>query len=278
MIVTILFAVESADFLYLLRETRLTKGNLSTHLAGWKRRATCHREDVSRQGPADHLPAQRGRASGLQRYRAWLKRAARLCLSNQVSVPSGAGSAPQRRPRAPLDAKRQRCPQQTQTRGGVGPKPNRCLVRHQTWRKLIVRHRHPHRGSHARLRLGSRRRRADLEVPRGIVFGFLGPNGVGQDDDDPPAARPARAHVRSAPRCSASTTRTQADAGPRRVRRAARAHRPLRAPQRRGQPASSTGASGACRRASGGRASRAAEHLGLWERRERARRRAGAAG
>jgi DNA-binding transcriptional ArsR family regulator len=32
MIVTILFAVESADFLYLQRETGLTKGNLSSHL------------------------------------------------------------------------------------------------------------------------------------------------------------------------------------------------------------------------------------------------------
>ncbi|RPI33585.1 MAG: transcriptional regulator [Chloroflexota bacterium] len=33
MIVAILFAVESADFLYLQHETGLTKGNLSSHLA-----------------------------------------------------------------------------------------------------------------------------------------------------------------------------------------------------------------------------------------------------
>jgi DNA-binding MarR family transcriptional regulator len=33
MIVTILSAVESADFLYLQRETGLSKGNLSSHLA-----------------------------------------------------------------------------------------------------------------------------------------------------------------------------------------------------------------------------------------------------
>jgi DNA-binding MarR family transcriptional regulator len=33
MIVAILSAVESADFLYLQRETGLTKGNLSSHLA-----------------------------------------------------------------------------------------------------------------------------------------------------------------------------------------------------------------------------------------------------
>ncbi len=32
-IVAILYAVESADFLYLLREAGLTKGNLSAHLA-----------------------------------------------------------------------------------------------------------------------------------------------------------------------------------------------------------------------------------------------------
>lgn len=31
-LVTILYAVENADFLYLLRESGLTKGNLSTHL------------------------------------------------------------------------------------------------------------------------------------------------------------------------------------------------------------------------------------------------------
>ena len=33
LIVAILYCVESADFLYLLRETKLTKGNLSSHLA-----------------------------------------------------------------------------------------------------------------------------------------------------------------------------------------------------------------------------------------------------
>ncbi len=32
-IMTILFTVESADFLYLLRETGLSKGNLSSHLS-----------------------------------------------------------------------------------------------------------------------------------------------------------------------------------------------------------------------------------------------------
>ena len=32
MLVTLLYAVDGADFLYLLRESGLTKGNLSTHL------------------------------------------------------------------------------------------------------------------------------------------------------------------------------------------------------------------------------------------------------
>jgi DNA-binding MarR family transcriptional regulator len=32
LLVTILYTLESADFLYLLRESGLTKGNLSTHL------------------------------------------------------------------------------------------------------------------------------------------------------------------------------------------------------------------------------------------------------
>jgi DNA-binding MarR family transcriptional regulator len=32
-IVTILYSLESADFLYLQRETKLTRGNLSSHLA-----------------------------------------------------------------------------------------------------------------------------------------------------------------------------------------------------------------------------------------------------
>jgi DNA-binding MarR family transcriptional regulator len=33
MILTLLYAVDSADFLYLLQETSLTKGNLSSHLS-----------------------------------------------------------------------------------------------------------------------------------------------------------------------------------------------------------------------------------------------------
>ena len=33
MLVTMLYAMDSADFLYLLRETSLTKGNLSSHLS-----------------------------------------------------------------------------------------------------------------------------------------------------------------------------------------------------------------------------------------------------
>ena len=35
-----------------------------------------------------------------------------------------------------------------------------------------------------------------LRVPRGGVFGFLGPNGSGKDDDDGDAARPRASDVR----------------------------------------------------------------------------------
>ncbi|MCJ7657699.1 MAG: transcriptional regulator [Anaerolineales bacterium] len=42
MIVAILYAVENADFLYLQRETELTKGNLSSHLS--KLESACYVE------------------------------------------------------------------------------------------------------------------------------------------------------------------------------------------------------------------------------------------
>lgn len=75
-IVTILYAVDSADFVYLLRETGLTKGNLSAHLyrleeAGYIKiektfrgkvpRTTCRLTEVGR--------------SAFQIYRERLKRA-----------------------------------------------------------------------------------------------------------------------------------------------------------------------------------------------------------
>ena len=48
MIVAILSAVESADFLYLQRETGLTKGNLSSHLARLEEGGYVHIEKTYR--------------------------------------------------------------------------------------------------------------------------------------------------------------------------------------------------------------------------------------
>ena len=61
-IMTVLYAMDSADFLYLLGDTGLTKGNLSSHLskleaAGYVR----IREDLPREGAAHDLqPHTRG--------------------------------------------------------------------------------------------------------------------------------------------------------------------------------------------------------------------------
>jgi DNA-binding transcriptional ArsR family regulator len=47
-IVTILYTVESADFLYLLHETGLTKGNLGSHLAKLEEAGYVHIEKTYR--------------------------------------------------------------------------------------------------------------------------------------------------------------------------------------------------------------------------------------
>jgi DNA-binding MarR family transcriptional regulator len=48
MIVMILYSVKEADFLYLLRETGLTKGNLSAHLAKLEEAGYIHIEKTYR--------------------------------------------------------------------------------------------------------------------------------------------------------------------------------------------------------------------------------------
>jgi DNA-binding MarR family transcriptional regulator len=48
LIVTILYAVEKVDFLYLLHETGLTKGNLSAHLAKLENSGYVHIEKTFR--------------------------------------------------------------------------------------------------------------------------------------------------------------------------------------------------------------------------------------
>jgi DNA-binding MarR family transcriptional regulator len=76
-IAAILYAVESADFLYLLRETGLTKGNLSSHLSklegagyveiektyqGKKPRTICRMTDQGRTAFADYRDQLRSAA------------------------------------------------------------------------------------------------------------------------------------------------------------------------------------------------------------------------
>ena len=50
MLVTLLYAVDGADFLYLLRESGLTKGNLSTHLTRLEQAADPLREGIAIAG------------------------------------------------------------------------------------------------------------------------------------------------------------------------------------------------------------------------------------
>src|SRR5512133_881288 len=75
-IAAVLYAVESADFLYLLRETNLTKGNLSAHLArleeaGYIEIAKTFRGKV----PQTICRLTEDGRVALRDYRAWLKRA-----------------------------------------------------------------------------------------------------------------------------------------------------------------------------------------------------------
>lgn len=75
-IAAILFGVESADFLYLLRETGLTKGNLSSHLARLEE-AGYVKIDKSFRGKVPQTVCtltERGRAA-FREYRAQLKSA-----------------------------------------------------------------------------------------------------------------------------------------------------------------------------------------------------------
>jgi DNA-binding transcriptional ArsR family regulator len=74
-IMTILYSLESADFLYLLRETGLSKGNLSSHLSKLESAGYVSIEKTFR----GKLPlticslTQEGR-TGFRRYREYLKK------------------------------------------------------------------------------------------------------------------------------------------------------------------------------------------------------------
>jgi DNA-binding transcriptional ArsR family regulator len=75
-IVTTLYFVEAADFLYLLRETGMTKGNLSSHLAkleagGYVEINKTYREKI----PRTICRLSSAGRTAFQQYRARLKKA-----------------------------------------------------------------------------------------------------------------------------------------------------------------------------------------------------------
>ena len=74
MIATILYTVESADFTYLLRETGLTKGNLSAHLAKLEQAGYVDIEKSFRgKVPQTICKLTRAGRSAFQAYRAQMK-------------------------------------------------------------------------------------------------------------------------------------------------------------------------------------------------------------
>ena len=76
LITTILYAVESADFLYLLRETELTKGNLSSHLAKLEKAGYVHIEKTFvGKIPRTICSLTDGGRDAFHEYRDQLKRA-----------------------------------------------------------------------------------------------------------------------------------------------------------------------------------------------------------
>lgn len=75
-IVALLYAGESADFLYLLRETNLTKGNLSAHLARLEEVGYIAIEKTFRgKVPRTICRLTESGRAAFRDYRAWLKRA-----------------------------------------------------------------------------------------------------------------------------------------------------------------------------------------------------------
>jgi len=74
MIATILYTVESADFTYLLRETGLTKGNLSAHLAKLEQAGYVDIEKSFRgKVPQTICKLTKAGRSAFQAYRAQMK-------------------------------------------------------------------------------------------------------------------------------------------------------------------------------------------------------------
>lgn len=75
-IVAILYAVANADFLYLLRETQLTKGNLSSHLAKLENAGYVHIEKTYEgKTPRTILSLTDGGHEAFRLYRTQMKNA-----------------------------------------------------------------------------------------------------------------------------------------------------------------------------------------------------------
>lgn len=75
-IVAILYSVESVDFLYLLRETQMTKGNLSSHLAKLEESGYVEIEKTYRgKVPQTICRLTKSGRAAFRRYRKSLKRA-----------------------------------------------------------------------------------------------------------------------------------------------------------------------------------------------------------
>ena len=75
-IVAILYFVESADFLYLLRETQMTKGNLSSHLAKLEDRGYIEIEKTYRgKVPRTICRLTKSGQAAFRQYRRSVKRA-----------------------------------------------------------------------------------------------------------------------------------------------------------------------------------------------------------
>ncbi len=75
MLVTLLYAVDGADFLYLLRESGLTKGNLSTHLTRLEQAEYIQVEKTFRgKIPQTLIRLTKSGRSAFEAYRRQLKR------------------------------------------------------------------------------------------------------------------------------------------------------------------------------------------------------------
>ncbi len=84
MIMAVLVAAGQADFLYLLRETGLTKGNLSTHLGRLEQGGYVHIEKIFRgKVPQTLLTLTPEGKSAFAAYRKQLKKLAETLPSNE---------------------------------------------------------------------------------------------------------------------------------------------------------------------------------------------------